>query len=217
MEPRYRKTLFDRLGPDAGLIVKVAVLSPPVFIFAFLLAMKAVGDRVGVVGAFFVALAATALVAAGILKLSSAAASGFGSFVQPSGRSTPYEQQFSRQEALAARGDVAGALASYEEIIAADPAAVEPRVRAAELYAGKGGNPARAAELFRQVQRIPGVTPQRDLYASNRLVDLYRGPLGDEGRALVELRRLAERFPTSREAAYAREAIASMKRSIRDS
>ncbi|HKG92203.1 MAG TPA: hypothetical protein VKA84_09940, partial [Gemmatimonadaceae bacterium] len=66
--------------------------------------------------------------------------------------------------------------------------------------------------LFREVQSIPGVPAQRDLYASNRLVDLYRGPLGDEGRALVELRRLAERHPKSPEAAYAREAIAKMKR-----
>src|SRR5215216_2733491 len=138
MEPPYRKTLFDRLGPDAGAIVKVALLSPPIFFFAFLLAVRLLGDRVGVFGALLVALGATALVAAGLLKLSSLVGSGFGAFIQPSGRSTPYEQQFSREDALAARGDVAGALASYEALIAADPAGVEPRVRAAELYATRG-------------------------------------------------------------------------------
>jgi hypothetical protein len=49
------------------------------------------------------------------------------------------------------------------------------------------------------------------LYASQRLIDLYRGPLADEGRALVELRRLAETFPNSPAAAHAREAIRRIK------
>ena len=39
-------------------------------------------------------------------------------FTLPSGNSTPYEEQFSYQEAMAARGDVDGALESFESIIA---------------------------------------------------------------------------------------------------
>ena len=218
MPQPYRKSLFDRLGPDAGAIVKVAALSPPIFLLSFLLSARLLGSvdiggvRIGWLAAALVALLATAAVCTLLLKLSAMAGSGFKAFIQPSGSSTPYAQQYSYQEALAARGDVAQALASYESLVAADPLAVEPRIRAAELYAGKGANPARAAELFREVQRIPGVPTAREIYASNRLVDLYRGPLGDEGRALVELRRLADRHPGTRDAEHAKAAIARMKK-----
>jgi hypothetical protein len=81
----------------------------------------------------------------------------------------------------------------------------------AELHAKKGGDPRRAAEFLRAARRVEGVTPERDLYISNRLIDLLRGPLRDEGRALVELRRLVQLYPTSRDAQFARDAIAKMK------
>lgn len=207
----YRKTLFDRLGPDAGAIVKVALLSGPTFLLALVLSFGLLARRYGIVVSFLAAVAGTVAVAALLVKLSEAAGWGFQSFIQPSGGSTPFARQFSREQALAARGDVKGALAAYEQVIAAEPNAVDARLRAAELYAKEGADPARAAEHFRAIQRVPGVAAQHDLYASNRLVDLYRGPLGDEGRALVELRRLAERHPASPEAKYAREAIAKMK------
>ncbi len=44
----------------------------------------------------------------------------------------------------------------------------------------------------------------RELYATQRLADLYLGALGDDGRAMVELRRLVERFPGTREGDGAR-------------
>ena len=70
---------------------------------------------------------------------------------------------------------------------------------------------ARAAEHFRLVQRTPSVTPERHLYATNRLVDLYMGPLDDEGKALVELRKMVERYDGSAVASQARTAIARIK------
>ena len=48
------------------------------------------------------------------------------------------------------------------------------------------------------------------------LVDLHLGPLEDEGRALVELRRLIDGFPGTREAEMAREALAKLKESRRE-
>ena len=111
------------------------------------------------------------------------------------GSSTPYVEQYSQQQALVMQGRVDEALQSFEAIIDAAPGNVDARIKAAELYAGDHRDPARAAELFRQVQRIPGVAPGSDVYASNRLVDLLVGPLADPGRAMVELRRLIERHP----------------------
>ena len=58
----------------------------------------------------------------------------------------------------------------------------------AEVCAREAKNPTRAAELFREVQRIPGVTVGEDICVSNRLVDLLTGPLADRGKAMGELR-----------------------------
>ena len=48
-------------------------------------------------------------------------------------------------------------------------------------------------------------------YATNRLVDLYIGPLNDPRRALVELRRLIETRPATDAAEHARRSLADLK------
>jgi hypothetical protein len=57
------------------------------------------------------------------------------------------------------------ALALYEHRIALEPRNAAARIRAGDLYAGEGANPSRAAELFREVQRIPGVAAKDGVYA----------------------------------------------------
>lgn len=131
--------------------------------------------------------------------------------LMPSGNSTPYQKQFSYQEAMAMRGDVAGALESFEALIQESPGDVEVRLRTADLYLSSKHNPRRAAELLKEVQGMEQVQPHQYVYAANRLVDLYLGALHEEGRALVELRKLVERYPGSPVAAQAREAIANLK------
>jgi hypothetical protein len=84
-------------------------------------------------------------------------------------------------------------------------------VKAAELYSREKRNHARAAELFREIQRTPGLTAGEDVYATNRLVDLLTGPLEDPGRALGELRRLVDRYPGSAAAVHARAALVTLK------
>lgn len=133
------------------------------------------------------------------------------SFVQPSGNSTPYEQSFSYQEALIMRGDIDGALESFEAIIAEQPTLVAPRLLAAEHYARGNRNPTRAAELFRDIRAIPDVPIRDAIYSSSRLVDLYDGPLANPGRALVELRRIIELYPGSDVARHARSALPALK------
>jgi len=130
------------------------------------------------------------------------------------GASTPYEKQYSREQTLVMQGKIDEALASFESMIRTGPQAVQPLIRAAELYIQYQRNAQRAAELLRQAQRVPTITPGEDVYATNRLVDLLAGPLGDPGRACVELRRLIERYPRSANAARAREALARIKQEL---
>ena len=70
----------------------------------------------------------------------------------------------------------------------------------------------RAAELFREARRLaPEDDRARELYTTQRLIDCFLGPLDDPGRARVELRRLSERFPGTREAQAALTALANLK------
>jgi hypothetical protein len=139
------------------------------------------------------------------------AGAGFLSFLMPSGSSTPYTPQYSNVEAMVMRSDFAGAAAEYERIIAEAPSLADPRMRAAEVYARYLANPARAAVLLKEVQRLPGRTEAEDLRASNRLIDLLLAELNEPGRALVELRRLADRYKGTAAGEHAREAIARLK------
>ena len=127
------------------------------------------------------------------------------------GSTTPYVPQHSYQDSLIQQGRLAEALESFEALIAEQPAAADVRIRAAELYVKDENSLKRAAELFREVQRIDGVSVGNDVYATNRLVDLLIGPLDNPSRALVELRRLIDRHPGTSAAARARETLAILK------
>jgi hypothetical protein len=217
--PEYKRTWFDRQGPDAGLRLKAASYGASVTAIAFTAVMLfaaqgGIPSFAALLGAFVVAVLLGGVTYFMAAKLSDAAGAVAKSFTLPSGSSTPYEQTFSYQETMAARGDVAAALESYEAIIAEQPHATAPRLRAAEHYARGNRNPVRAAELFRAVRETPGVTTRDALYSSSRLVDLYDGPLEEPGRALVELRRIIEQYPQSRAATQAREALPGLKKRL---
>ena len=85
------------------------------------------------------------------------------------------------------------------------------RVKAAELYIKERKNHLRAFELFREVQRIPAVSTGDYVYATNRIVDLYVGPLNEPGKARVELRKLVAQFPNTPAAANARIALTELR------
>lgn len=127
------------------------------------------------------------------------------------GATTPYQESYSRQQALVMQGRVNEALASYEEVIAGPESDVPARRLAAELYAGAGGNPRRAAELFREILSHPRAGPGDHAYATNRLVDLLTGPLNEPGKAMGVLRQFIDRYPGTPAAANAREALRALK------
>lgn len=210
----YRRTIFDRQGPEAAHFLKtVSSLVLPIVAGALiggalaakrdfsadLIVLSAIGGSVafGVWWWYFVT------------RVSHGAGKLFGEFIQPSGAGS-YERQYSHEDALVMRGDVEGALASYERIILETPNEAQPRIRAADLYA-KSGMPERAELLFRAVQRLPRVPRTEDVYASNRLVDLYLAWPGHETKGLLELRRLIDTYPETDVAERARAGLVNLK------
>lgn len=214
--PRYRPTLLDRFGPEGINRVRVLPAAGAAFVIGALAGFYTLGRLDWPVALVIsVVLLMASVIAAltwfAVLKFVDLAGEGLDKFIAPSGSSTPAVPDYSYQDTLVMRGKVASALESYEAIIAASPGIVDARLKAADLYAREGANPQRAAELFREVQRMPGVPAADDLYASNRLVDLYLGALRQPGRAIVELRRITQRHPRSAAAAHAERAIAELK------
>jgi hypothetical protein len=118
---------------------------------------------------------------------------------------------YSHIQALEAKGDIAGALAAWEEVITAEPAAFAARLHAADLYVTHDVDAQRAAALYKEVRLHAQAPAETQRYAAQRLVDLYLGVLESPGKAMAELRRSIEQWPDSREAQGAREALRRLK------
>jgi hypothetical protein len=211
-----RQSWLQRQRADAGNVLRLGgylvLIFAGMLLVGFALArLRGIDGVLGITFAWTFASVLTAAAGIFILKATGAAGATARAITFPTGASVPYEEQFSYQDSLVARGDVEGALASYEAIITERPDLPLPRLRAAELHARAGHSPERAAVLFRSVRDMPAATPHDSLYASNRLIDLYEGPLNDPGRTLVELRRIIERYPGTQAAGAARAALARLK------
>jgi len=216
----YKPTLFDRHGPDAGRRLKLTGHALPIFLLSSIL-FGMLGSRYtssGAVGLLFTIVGATALTAAVLWGINSfSEAAGAGMEVLTMGASgSPYEEQFSRERALVMQGKVAEAVDAFEQRAAAMPHNIEVRLHAAELLAREGGNPERAAALLREARAIPGLTVPQDIYVGHRLADLFSGPLREPGRALVELRRIIERYPGTPAARDARAGLSTVKARLRE-
>ena len=122
-----------------------------------------------------------------------------------------YAQTHSHIDALEAQGNYAGAVDAWEKVAIAQPGNPWPLIRAGELYMRTLGDPAMALERFRGAQSMPGINAEHHIYVSQKIIDLYLGPLDDHGRALVELSRFVHLHAGTRDAAHAREAIARIK------
>lgn len=204
----YRPTLFDRHGPAA--VDRVRALAYGLMVFGIIVSASLLMAH----SLSIVVLLGAAIIGAvcGGISFTLGAGAGAGVHrVMVSGASTPYEEQFSYQESLVMRGLVEDALASYEAIIAERGTMVSARLRAAALYASRGNNPQRAAELLREARLIPGISARDDIAAANRLTELLMGPLGDAGRAMVELRRMIDRHPGTDAATRAKLTLAELK------
>lgn len=136
-------------------------------------------------------------------------------FIQPSGKSVPYQKAYSYEQSLIARGQLDEAFGAYEAALIANPNDPHLRGEMAEQCAAHAQT-RRAAELFAELREMPGASARQRMYATQRLIDLLVGPLGDQGRAMKEMRRLIDAFPGTPEAAGARQALARLKQEQHD-
>jgi hypothetical protein len=194
------------------------------------------GAAGGVLGAFFVILLRVADVIkhGSIVKLAPiGAAVGFAIFygvtralfgtseelmkqmILPDAKGT-YAPQHSHIDALEVQERYADALAAWLAVAAEQPGNPSPLLRAADLQLRRLKDPAGALALYERARRVPGARDEAVRYASQKIIDIHMGPGGDEGRALVELRRFVTMFPAGREAEGARAAIARLKRGTAD-
>jgi hypothetical protein len=211
---KYRRTLFDRFGPEAGDYLQAF---RGAFIAASLLGgyggaryasendfNPIVGGLLGFVFVFVLAWLA-------IIGVSRLAGGSLSAFIQPQGT---YEETFSYEDSLLARGNYAAAIAAFERHAAAGTGGATVIIRAADLHT-KHGDLQRAAALFRQAQQRPDLPAESHMYVTNRLIDLYMGPLANPDAAVSELRRLIATHPSSDAAKHARAALVSLKRQLR--
>jgi tetratricopeptide (TPR) repeat protein len=211
----YKRTLFDREGPDAGIKIKAysyaaiaGGLSPLVF-YGFA-RMWGLGPIATLALLILGPVSVTVLIAKMALRMMAVTGQGVR-VVLEGGSSTPYTEQYSYQQTLVMQGRLDEALESYEAIIAEPESAVDVKIRAAELYAREAKRYDRAAELLRDAIRHPKCSPSEEVYSARRLADLLSGPLNQPGRALVELRRIADRYQGTNVGEHAREAIKLIK------
>lgn len=203
----YKPTLFDRHGPGAADYLRAWAYG----LMVFGVSLSAFTLQRGFSLAALFGCAFAGIATAGVGLVVGQAVGGAWKRALVDGTSTPYKEQYSYQQALVMQGKIDEALESYEAVITERPDAVDARLRAAELYVKDRANHARAAELFRQVQRFDGASAGEWILATNRLIDLLAGPLENPGRAAVELRRLIERYPSSAAAEHARAALKALK------
>lgn len=211
----YKLTLFDREGPDAGIKIKAysyaamaGGLSFPMFI--------ALTQLWGWTGWKFFALVllgppTLAIAVARLALYSMRGVEVAGHAILAGTNSTPYTEQYSYQQALVMQGRLNDALDSYEAIIAEENSSVDVRIRCAEMYAREAKRYDRAAELLQDVIRHPRCTPGEEVYSAMRLADILSIHLGQPGKALVQLRRLADRYQGTPTGDRAKESIRVMK------
>lgn len=212
----YKVTFFDKHGPSGVVRLQAIQLAAKAFGAGILMAGALGHLKFGLSGLPFILFTLLGgLTLGGIamfvgLQMGNAAGE-VASRVYMGGNTTPYEDQFSEEQAKVMQRDYAGALELFEHKIAERAGDARVRIAAADLYATHGENPRRAAELYKEVQRIPELKGGQDIYVSNKLADLYLGALKEPGRALVEFRRLIHRYPDSTAAKHARMALANLK------
>jgi hypothetical protein len=126
-----------------------------------------------------------------------------------------YAPQYSHIQALEVQERHGEAVEAWLQVAAERPGNPSPLLRAADLHLRQLADAPAALALYEQVRRMPGIREEHVRYASQKIIDIHLRPGGDQGRALVELRRFIETFPAGREADGARAAIARIKREER--
>lgn len=156
----------------------------------------------------FVGSAIAAAVIKGATMFTTGAAGSSAAFLSGSTRrDATADVPLSLVEAAIARGDHALATTLFDELTTVHPSD-RGVLRAAAQYHARHGEAEQASALLR---RLRSAVPDEELYATQRLVDLYLERVREPARALPELRRIVERYPGSPEAAGAERALRELR------
>jgi len=197
-EPHRTKALMMSL-------IAGGYFAPVLLLLGFKLDLSVGGMVLLVAGGEVSVVGAVALVSSYLADRAGDAASAI---YAPRGDTTPYQRTFSYQHAMVMRGDVLGAIRSFEALVSEQPEDVAVHLAAADLLARTPGFAERAATLYREARLLPAATRTTELVSTNALIDLYCGPLADDGKMRSELRRLADRFAGTPPGELARETLA---------
>jgi hypothetical protein len=121
-----------------------------------------------------------------------------------------YGGGYSGIETLAVRGHYQAAAEAYAERARSPSDMVEATLRRAALLAGPLAQPETAAVELEGLRSHP-LSSRDDFRVGLALVELYEQHLGDPGRAMGELRRLIDRYPTTSGARRLRAALGNLK------
>jgi hypothetical protein len=113
-------------------------------------------------------------------------------------------------ETLAVRGHYQAAAEEYAERARNPTERVEATLRRAELLAGPLAEPETAAVELDSLRAHP-LSSREDFRVGLALVDLHEHHLNDPSRAMSELRRLIDRYPTGRDVRRLRAALSELK------
>ena len=116
-------------------------------------------------------------------------------------------------DTLAARGHYQDAAERWFRVAATENAPAQAMLRRAALLTGPLQDPgSAAAELtqYRDAPRLP-LRPEEDVAIGLALSDIYEHRLQEPARAMYELRRLLDRYPTTRHVKLIRNALRALK------
>lgn len=191
---------FAKSLPVAGLAAAVAFTE-----------LAGLGRLVGAFLALLVFLIAEVLTATLILGVVGTGARAALSIVSPNGSSTPPPDDYSYEKSLLVRGNVAEALTLLEARMAEHPDDPALWLYAANVHVTNARDPVGGERLFLRVREMPGVSRAQDYAATNRLIDLYMGPLDDPTRAIAELERMRQRHAGTTAATHAEHALRQLR------
>jgi len=117
---------------------------------------------------------------------------------------------YSSIETLVARGHLDAAAEAYAERARNPAERAEATLRRAALLAGPLGELETAAIELDNL-RASHLSKRDDFRVGLALVELYEHHLADPGRAMSELRRLIDRYPTAQDARRLRAALSELK------
>jgi hypothetical protein len=169
------------------------------------------GAVVGALAAVVAFVVAEVLVAVLVLTMMEGGARAMMSVVAPSGSSTPSPDDYSFEKSLLARGRVDEALREIEVRLALRPDDPALCLFAADVHAREARDPAAAERLYLHARDVSTATRAHDYAATNRLIDLYLGPLDNPARATQELERMRDRHAGTTAAAGAEKLLQQLR------